>query len=136
MTAPVAGPGPYSQRPSGGQPVRALPDADYGEQTEYQEQQKSASMSKTDNLPAAPSPSAVADAAPPAQRPMPAPLYAPGDPSIPATAGAPLGSGPNSLPGTTANEPYRLSEHLSQYAVGDNSDALAWLVNTLTRMGQ
>lgn len=49
--APVSGPGKFSGR-TDGQTARALPDAGYGEQAEFQEMQGGAPMSDTSGVPA------------------------------------------------------------------------------------
>ncbi len=87
--APVSGPGAMSQRTDGGpadsQPMRALPNAAYGEQAEFMGIQGAAPMYE-DAGPAAPMPVGID-----------APTERPGEPI---TAGAALGPGPgmDSLP--------------------------------------
>ena len=45
--APVSGPGALSKRTDGKQPLARIPDAGYGEQAAYQEQQKGAPLAET-----------------------------------------------------------------------------------------
>jgi hypothetical protein len=145
MPAVVSGPGPYSKRTdTGGQPIVSLPDPDYGEATEYRDMQKGAPLSDSaSDGPKAPYPSDMAAGVPqpqtetagPERVPLPD-LFAPGDPNMPVTAGAALGPGPNEVSGGLANPPaYSVSQQLSQYAAGDGGDAVAWLANTLAKMG-
>lgn len=80
--AAVSGPGALSQRTDGGpadkQPMRALPDAKYGEQKDFQEIQAGAPMEQ-------------------AAMPPPIPLSAPsGRPDEPVTMGADAGAGAGS----------------------------------------
>lgn len=49
--AAASGPGGLSKRTDKGQPVRQLPNAEYGEQAEYQTAQQAAPMSKAAPLP-------------------------------------------------------------------------------------
>lgn len=147
MAAQVSGPGAYSQRTdTGGQPIRDLPNPEYGEATQYREMQKGAPLSDSANAgggPPPPSdfqPSGVPqpqmDQAGPEPTPLPG-IFDPGDPNIPLTAGAPIGPGPNEVTGgMMASQPYAVSQQLSQYAAGDDSGALAWLIDTLHGMGQ
>lgn len=151
MAAQVSGPGAYSQRTdTGGQPIRDMPDPKYGEATAYREQQKGAPLSDSANSgPSAPYPSDIARAASsqpqvetagpaPASEPAQLPgLFDAGDPSIPITAGAPIGPGPNSVTGgNMPAQPMQLSQQLAQYSAGDGGDAIAMLANMLAQMGQ
>lgn len=49
--AKVSGPGKFSQRTDKGQPLRDIPNADYGEQAAYQSQQKGAPVASQQALP-------------------------------------------------------------------------------------
>lgn len=90
--APVSGPGALSRRTDGGpaQKLRNLPDAKYGEQATYQQDQRGAPMAQT------PTPGTQAGAV----APNPAaqgvvPFSAPTQrPTEPVTAGAAMGAGP------------------------------------------
>lgn len=86
--APASGPGSLSKRTDGGpgQPVMELPNAQYGEATEFRELQRAAQLASGGR----PSP-ASAGAAAPNIIPMSAPTTRPGEP---VTAGAALGPGP------------------------------------------
>lgn len=150
MAAQVSGPGAYSKRTdTGGQPIRDMPDPKYGEATAYREQQKGAPLSNSSNAgPGAPYPSDIARAAAqpqveqmgPGSSPEPAALpglFDAGDPSIPVTAGAPMGPGPNSVTGgNMPAQPLALSQQLAQYSAGDGGDAIAQIANMLAQMGQ
>lgn len=139
MTSPgaqVSGPGAYSKRTdTGGQPIRSLPDPKYGEAGEFAAQQKAAPLAEAAPMPPSPPPSEMA-------RPVAAPrelpgLFDPGDPSIPMTAGAPIGPGPSAVTGGMFSpQTKRVSEQLAEYASGDGGEAIAWLANTLAQMGQ
>lgn len=56
--APVSGPGALSRRTDGGpaQPVRDLPNAQYGEAAEYRTLQQSAPLQKAPSVPSSPTP--------------------------------------------------------------------------------
>lgn len=141
--AQVSGPGAMSKRTdTGGQPIRDLPDPAYGEATAFRDQQKAAPLSASSDAtaPSAPYPSDIArmgqaQDAPSSPRGENLPgLFDPGDPTVPVTSGAPLGPGPNMLPSEQVNQPYRLSQELSQYAAG-GGEGMAWLANQLLEMG-
>lgn len=141
MTSPaqVSGPGALSRRTdTGGQPIRALPDPDYGEAQAYEAQQKGAPLAeqaRTPN-PRMPEPSAG-----------PSPLAQPAEPPVglfsssqrpdePITAGAPSGAGPNTLTGgPLAPRAYATSDQLREYAGNDPSGSVAWLANLLSSQG-
>ncbi len=144
MTSPaqVSGPGALSQRTdAGGQPIRSLPDPKYGEAQQFEQQQKDAPLAAAPSTPPGPSPSSMArqlqaqPAAPgPEPRPLPG-LFDAGDPSVPVTAGAPMGPGRNEVVGGQAPQPLRrVSDQLAEYANGD--EGLTALVNMLSSMGQ
>lgn len=147
MPAQVSGPGSLSRRTdTGGQPIRSLPDPEYGEATAYRDAQKAAPLadSSTDTPPS-PYPSDIArmgqgapagPAAPPEKLPG---LFDPGDPSDHVTSGAPLGPGANSvagLPGVPGDfNPATLRDSIMQYASADPTGMLAGLANTLSERG-
>lgn len=87
--APVSGPGKLSRRTDGGQPVRALTDAAYGEQAQFQADQQGAPMASGG--------AGVSPSGPPSMPdlssivPMGEGTQRPGEP---VTAGAPAGAGP------------------------------------------
>ncbi|SRR6266498_3771014 len=93
--AAISGPGSLSQRTDGGpadrkQAVAQLPDAGYGEQTQFRGIQQAAPVQKV-----GPTGAAVTSAG--AQGPRPLPLDAPSaNPGEPVTAGANAGAGPGS----------------------------------------
>lgn len=141
--AQVSGPGAMSKRTdTGGQPIRELPNPEYGEATAYREQQKAAPLSASADTtaPSAPYPSDIARAganpAGPQAQDMPVlpSLFDPGDPQTPITSGVPIGPGANVLDTNTAQEPYSLSNQLAQYASG-GGEGLAWLASQLSEMG-
>lgn len=87
--APVSGPGALSRRTDGGpaQKLRALPDAKYGEQATYQQDQRGAPLAQSQGAPAAPPVNTRANAV----VPFSAPTQRPDEP---VTAGAAMGPGP------------------------------------------
>lgn len=149
MTAAVSGPGSYSQRPdSGGQQIRDLPDPDYGEAQQFEEQQKSAPLSNSgaDSAPS-PTPSQVAAAggggegAPAAPlEPLPG-MFDAGDPSVPITAGAPIGAGPNEVLGMPAGggqvqfQPKTMRDAIEPYLTADPTGVLDAVVSALMEKG-
>lgn len=149
MTSPVpaqvSGPGALSARTdAGGQPIRKLPDPKYGEAQQFEQQQKSAPLAEAPGTPAGPTPTEMTRAltqggpeqapAPVERRPLPG-LFDPGDPSVPVTAGSPMGPGRNEVVGGAMPAPQRrVSEQLAEYANGD--EGLTALVHMLSRMGQ
>lgn len=148
MTAQVSGPGALSQRTdTGGQPIRKLPNADYGEGQAYVDVQKGAPLadSATTAQPQGPYPSDIARdagraASPAPAAPAPGPalpgLFDQGDPAMPVTAGAALGPGANTVTGGDMPRPaYSISSQLMEYAGGDGDSNIAWLANTLAKMG-
>lgn len=101
--APVSGPGALSRRtdggPAGKQPVRELPDAQYGEALEYRTLQQQAPLAKA-------GPTVPGGTAPSVGPALPAALNAPtGLPDQPVTHGADAGLGPGldslALPSST-----------------------------------
>lgn len=147
MPAQVSGPGSLSKRTdTGGQPIRNLPDPEYGEATAYREAQQAAPLADSStNAPPSPYPSDIArmgTGAPagPVQPPEKLPgLFDPGDPNEYVTAGAPLGAGPNSvtgLPGAPGEfQATALRDALEPYIAGDSTGTLAMLANTLAERG-
>ncbi|GLY55322.1 hypothetical protein [Lentzea sp. NBRC 102530] len=139
MTVP--GPGAFSSRSDvGGQPIRDLPDPQYGEATEYREQQKGAPLAETPGVPTPSVPSARETgpaAASPAVRPPSVPLFAASQrPDEPITAGVPFGAGPSSIGTEQTPQAYATSNQLREYATSDPTGALAWLANMLHSQGQ
>lgn len=87
--APASGPGKFSRR-TDGQPLRVLPDAQYGEQATYQAQQHAAPAAQSDTSQPAELPPAV-------DMSRITPLSAPSQyPDEAVTAGADMGAGPTS----------------------------------------
>lgn len=140
MTAAVSGPGAFSQRTDApGQPIRDLPNPEYGEATAFRDQQKAAPLAEAPGTPRVdmPSPSATpAPQAPVTRGPLPGLFGASQRPDEPITAGVPFGAGPNSIGTERAPEAYLASTQLREYANADTSGALAWLANMLHSQGQ
>lgn len=150
MAAQVSGPGALSQRTdTGGQPIRSLPDPDYGDAQDFRNQQKGAPLGASGTPQAPPPGSYPSDIASAAQGPAPtagagAPAPAPGPqaplpglfdqghPDIPMTAGAPMGAGPNALPGQSATT---LRDQMAKYTAADPTGTLASLANSLSERG-
>lgn len=121
--AAVSGPGALSQRTDGGpgqQPVRALPDAKYGDSAAFVAQQQGAPV------PAGPGLPEVVGLDAPTQRP---------DEHV--TAGAALGPGPGpeALGPVSPPATGQLSEMLFGLAAGDLTGALASLANEALQRG-
>lgn len=87
MAIPVSGPGKYSQR-TDKQPVRDLPNPDYGEEKVYKEQQRAAPMAQGQQTPPMDFASLFGDAS---SRVVP--MGADSQTSSPVTDGAALGAG-------------------------------------------
>lgn len=149
MAATVSGPGPYSRRPdAGGQPIRDLPHAKYGENKAYVQQEQSAPLAKDDGSPPsdlmpAASPSSPAPAQPGAQ-PAPAaqlapvtPLLAPTTrPTEPVTAGVSMGPGPGpEAAGLAPARPSSLTDALRPYMTSDTTGILASVARHLAERG-
>ena len=144
--APVSGPGALSARTDGGpqQGVVALPDAKYGENKAFVDQQQGAPLSKTPNQPTAPVSAGAGPGGPPSDPGMgmgaPAPLdlvhmAAPtGRPNEPVTAGAALGAGPGPAP-TPDPAPMSVTQAMRPYAANDHSGQMAALLWSLSEMG-
>ncbi len=138
--AQVSGPGRFSARTdTGGQPIRSLPDPDYGEATEFRDIQKAAPLAETNSLPPAPYPSDIAatsaaptEAEPNALPPLPG-LFDPGDPGIPMTSGVPVGPGSNAIPGRPRAASLR--EALEPFFASDPTGILAPYANHLAERG-
>lgn len=107
--AAVSGPGKYSRRTDGKQPMRDLPDAGYGEGREFRELQQSAPLAEAQRTSPAP-------AGPPVDLASIVGLGAPTtQPDVPVTSGAEYGAGPGmeALGIRSANA--LDAEHLRQY---------------------
>jgi hypothetical protein len=92
--APVSGPGRLARRTDGGpaQPVRELPNANYGEAAEFRGLQQASPLPRTAAVPSASSGGAAAvGGGGPSVIPFDAESQ---NPDQPVTAGAPLGAGP------------------------------------------
>jgi hypothetical protein len=139
----VSGPGALSQRTDGGQPIRHIADAKYGEDKAFVEQQKMAPLAEATG----PRPNAVA---PPAETGGPvAPTGQPGgpppqpitpfgaptaNPDQPVTAGAQPFGAPSQPPKINL-QPNQLSQALAPYVAGDDSGVLADFMWNLSQMG-
>lgn len=139
----VSGPGALSQRTDGGQPIRHIADAKYGEDKAFVEQQKMAPLA--DGGPAGPAPGGAAGplAGPPAASPGPTgpppqpitPFGAPSAmPDQPVTAGAQPFGAPAQPPKINL-QPNQLSQALAPYVAGDDSGVLADFMWNLSQMG-
>lgn len=147
MTTPtparVSGPGQLSQRTDNGQPLRALPDAKYGENKQLMDQQRAAPLADGPERPAglgspvaAGVPSPALPGMPPNQdesvpdlTPLSAPTARPGEH---VTTGAQYGS---SRPPAPTFRPGQLSEALRPYAAADDTGILAGFMWELAGMG-
>ena len=145
MPAVVSGPGGYSQRSDAqGQPIRSLPDPDYGEAQAYRETQKAAPLANSaQSAPNAPYPSDIARSVgssptPVVQERQTLPgLFDPTErPDEPVTTGAPIGPGANSIAGMPGDfTPATLRDSIMQYAVADPTGMLGNLANSLAERG-
>lgn len=145
--APVSGPAQLSQRTDGGpgQAVRALPDAKYGENRDYQAQEQGAPLAKQPETPTPPPPSAQVPAGPPpdqAAQPAPPPgppltgFNAPTDrPGEPVTAGSPLGPGPGPQAAAQGPQQGQLSSALQPYFAADDTGYIRLLAEDLAGWG-
>lgn len=151
MTAAVSGPGALSKRTdTGGQPIRELPDPDYGEATAFRESQKGAPLAEAGKSSApipAPQPPASGEGGggegelpPELAEPLPG-MFDPGDPSVPITSGAAIGDGPNEvlgLPaggGTVQFQPKTMRDAIEPYMAADPSGVLDAVVSALMTKG-
>lgn len=100
--APVSGPGEFSQRTDGRQPSLDLPDAQYGENSQFRADESGAPIPQTSPLPAGPSgapsapPSGPPGGLPVGQDPLNPPVPLSGGtlaPNVPVTDGAASGPG-------------------------------------------
>lgn len=119
------------------QPIRDLPDAKYGENKEYVQQQEVMPAAVAQGLPPAPQPGEVGRAgegvpqepSSPAVEQLGAFMGPSSRPGEPITAGAPIGAGPNSLAmgpmGPMA--PDTLSKTLAAYGAADDTGIVAQL---------
>lgn len=123
MSAPVSGPGAYSQR-TDRQPVREPGGLPYGDNTALREQQQAAPMAQAPSTP------------PLSPIPFSAPTNRPGQP---VTAGADKGAGPGSE--VLAARPYgapagsTLIQALSNAAASDTSGMLSGLLVEAMKRG-
>lgn len=146
MTSPtparVSGPGALSQRTDGGQPIRHITDAKYGEDRDFIAQQKMAPLAEATQAPVAGG--LAMPAPPPTQGPPPSPEGPPqpitpfsaptADPSQPVTTGAlPFGA-PQPPPQVTV-QPNQISQSLAPYFAADTSGVLAEFAWKLSQMG-
>lgn len=115
--AAVSGPGKYSARTDGqpgAQPIRALPDAGYGEQADYTGLQQAAPLASSQGMPAPQAPQGGGAGQP---GPTPVPLSAPEQyPDRPITHGLPVGpgAGPEAL-GDPAAKQQQTAAKLADY---------------------
>lgn len=149
MTSPtparVSGPGALAQRTDGGQPIRHIADAKYGEDKAFVEQQKAAPLADGPGQVTAggqpPSPSAMPSPGPAGGGPGPSapppqiiPLSAPTrNPNQPVTTGAQFGPPPK--PDKPELKPDQLSQALAPYFAADNTGILVSLAWDLAEMG-
>jgi hypothetical protein len=140
----VSGPGALSQRTDGGQPIRHIADAKYGEDKEFVGQQKMAPLADggptgpaPGGLPAPPTGLSAAGPGPtgsPPSQPI-TPFGAPtGNPDQPVTAGAQPFGAPAQPPKINL-QPNQLSQALAPYVAGDDSGVLADFMWNLSQMG-
>jgi hypothetical protein len=139
----VSGPGALSQRTDGGQPIRHIADAKYGEDKEFVGQQKMAPLAEAAAGPAVPpsggpggSFSSASPSAGPAAPSQPiTPFGAPtGNPDQSVTAGAQPFGAPAQPPKINL-QPNQLSQALAPYVAGDDSGVLADFMWNLSQMG-
>lgn len=150
MPAQVSGPGALSKRTdTGGQPIRDLPNPKYGEAKAFEQQQKSAPLAQAEGVDATPAPSrlaAMGGVGAPNTGVGPEPTFEPpmdidseADPSIPVTAGAPMGAGPNEITGLPGGgedfNPKALREALMPWAASDTSGVLDNIIGQLSERG-
>jgi hypothetical protein len=150
MTSPtparVSGPGALSQRTDGGQPLRHIADAKYGEDKANIEQQKMAPLGNSADQGAAgpgsagpsttglpPGPVGGGPAGPAAPPQAITPFGAPSTmPDQHVTAGAQFGPPP---PPKVEIQPNQLSQSLAPYFAADTTGVLADLAWKLSQMG-
>lgn len=148
MTSPakVSGPGALSQRTDGGQPLRHIADAKYGEDKANIAQQKAAPLAEAPSMMGAAGPvptsggvgspamnDAPGPAAPPqAITPFSAPTQNP-DQHV-STGGMPVGQ-PQPPPGAPNVQPGQLSQALAPYFAADDTGILADFAWKLSEMG-
>lgn len=144
MTSPtpalVSGPGALSKRTDGGQPLRHIADAKYGEDKENIAQQKAAPLGNSADqgaagpalsMPAGPGPAGPSGPAAPPQAitPFDAPTAMPDQP---VTQGAQFGPPPK--PEVTI-QPNQISRSLAPYFAADETGVLAEFAWKLSQMG-
>jgi hypothetical protein len=133
--APVSGPGALSQRTDGRQPIMDLPNADYGQNSEFRTQQAGAALPQT----AAPTPPPAGAPSPGPDIPPPAPLSGGSIlPDQPVTAGADAGAGPGlsdlNLPDATQRQYETALDMVKTLAASPNaSPALQYLAGAIQR---
>lgn len=149
MTTPtparVSGPGQLSQRTDGGQPLRDLPDARYGEAKALMDQQRAAPLANGPDRPSAPAgvsapgapagpsltPSLAAGAAPEVT-PLTAPTAYPDQPVT--TGMAPIGQPPQRQ-APRELRPGEVSQALAPYIAADDTGQLADFAWRLAELG-
>lgn len=147
MTSPtpalVSGPGALSKRTDGGQPLRHIADARYGEDKANIEQQKMAPLANTADQGAAgpavspPMGSSMGAGAAPAGPAAPPQAITPFDapttmPDQPVTQGAQFGPAPKPQVNI---QPNQISQSLAPYFAADNTGVLAEFAWKLSQMG-
>lgn len=136
--APASGPGALSRRTDGGQPMRALPDAKYGENKAFEAQQRGAPLSKTGEMPPgrpAARPSGEPDSEF-AQLPPITGFNAPSSrPEEPLTAGAAMGPGPGPGPEVHTLQQGQLSRALAPYFAEDDTGYIRLIAEDLAEWG-
>jgi hypothetical protein len=135
--APASGPGALSQRTDGGpgQPMRALPNARYGENKEFMGLQRAADMAGQPTgapgaSPAGPSPDESVDLS--SLVGLDAPTTRPTEP---VTAGAPIGPGPGPSPEMPRPQRFTLTDMLANYLAHDMTGELADLYQIAQERG-
>lgn len=135
MTMPVSGPGPYSRRTDKTQPLRELPDAEYGEAKTFRELQQGAPLAADPGAEAGPSPEqAAANAAAARVIPLGAPSQQPGTPVTDGAAAGP-GQGFEALGMTSmSNQDYSLlAEDIGVLEFMANQPGASWAMRNLVR---
>lgn len=144
MTAPagmpVAGPGALSKR-TDRQPITDLPDARYGEATDFRRQQEGAPLAKDDPVAESRPSARGAQSAASVAAPMPSPpitglMDGTQRPGEPVTAGSPVGAGPGPVARAGINaEPGSITQALEPFLAGDETGVLNNLVWALSERG-
>lgn len=145
MTQPtptrISGPAQMSQRTDGGQPIRHIADAKYGEDKAFVQQQKGAPLAdgparpETPTFAGSPAPTGLVGPGPSAPPPEITPLSAPtAYPGQPVTTGMQMGSTPPRPPKPDM-QPGQLSNALRPYIAADDTGVLGELAWNLAQMG-